>query len=50
MGSMASLARLFRLRKGHGQALIEYGLIMILVLVVVLIVLIAMGNQAHLLR
>jgi hypothetical protein len=44
MGPMASLARLFRLRKEHLQALIEYALIMILVVVVVLIVLIAMGR------
>lgn len=47
---MASLARLFRLRKEHRQALIEYALIMILVVVVVLIVLIAMGSQSYPLR
>jgi Flp pilus assembly pilin Flp len=47
---MASLARLFRLRKQHGQAVIEYALIMVLVIVVVLVVLIAMGNQVHLFR
>lgn len=44
---MASPGRLFKLRHDHGQALIEYALIMTLVVVVVLIVLISMGNQGH---
>ena len=47
---MAAVPRLFRLRNEVGQALIEYALILTLVVVVVLIALIAMGNQAHLLR
>jgi Flp pilus assembly pilin Flp len=47
---MAPVARRFGLRNEYGHALIEYALIMTLVVVVVLIVIIAMGNQAHLLR
>ena len=44
---MAVLARLFTRRKKGGQALVEYGLILVLLVVVVVIVVIAMGNQLH---
>ena len=42
---MAALAPLLMVRNEHGQAMVEYALIVTLVVVVVLIVLIAMGNQ-----
>jgi Flp pilus assembly pilin Flp len=44
---VAVLARLFTQRKKSGQAIVEYGLILVLLVVVVVIVLIAMGNQLH---
>jgi Flp pilus assembly pilin Flp len=44
---MGALVQLLRLRNEHGQAMVEYALIVTLVVIVVLIVLITMGNQVH---